>query len=235
MVHFRRAARVSAVAVVLTAGACGGAPSVPPATPPQLAPAPYSVTVVPPAPFNRLGATMKQAPGPGEPAMAPGASAAPQPPASGNDDLAEGLDDSQIFGVARTLTDQAIRLARVGESKAVSRSARILSHDVATGYEKLQDEIDAVAEKSKLVPTDSRATIEVTALAADAMSGLGEAQGQVFDREYAAAQARLQERALTIIDGLERHVVSPELRDELYHLRSRVAVFLREAKSAGGR
>jgi len=90
-------------------------------------------------------------------------------------DLATGLDDAQIVGVARSVADQAIRLAL------------------------------------KLVPTESRASTEVRALAADSMSGLGEAH------------------------GLELHAVSPELRAELHHLRSRVEVFLHEAKSAGGR
>ncbi len=235
MVHFRRAARLSAVAVVMTTGACGGASSAPPATPPPSAAAYTTVTVVPPASSERLGATMRQAPGPGEPATEPGPAAAPQPPAPAESDLTAGLDDAQIVGVARTVADQAIRLARVGESKAVSRPARTLSHDVATGYEHLQDAIDEVAEKLKLVPTESRASTEVRALAADAMDGLREVDEQIFDGEYAAAQVRWQERALRIIDGLELHAVSPELRAELHHLHSRAEVFLHEAKSAGGR
>ena len=234
MIHSRRSAAVpAAVLALVTLAACGGDQAPPPAAPAPSA-SPSSGFFSPPSNSEHVGATMAQAPASTDvqpaPTAGPTATAAPPtpPPDPSDDVIGAGLDESQIVGVARTMTDQAMRIAQMGEKRASSRSVKLQAHDEVNGYTTLRNELEAIAAKLQITPTESNASIAVRTHAADGLRNLRDAHGQQFERQYLAAQVRSQHRALAALDSLAARASAPELQTELLKMRAKVETFLRE-------
>lgn len=213
------AVSIGVVAAAVTLGACANQP--PPSPPPSTLEQ-VSVTQ------ERYGSTMMQPSGEG-PGRAAVAGSSTERAAVSEAQLA-GLDDAHLAGLVEAVSDSAMRSARVGESRVTDRAVKRFAHDMATTHVAAQNRLRARLKDLGIEAASSPLSEQVRA---DAGSGLAmlSARGQGFDLAYVEGQVRDLTWATEVCRRVVEHVESPELRDAIERMRSKLEANVGRAQS----
>jgi predicted outer membrane protein len=208
------------VALVVTMAAC--AASQPPPLPPP------SSQATP----ERLGSTMMQptdegaAPAPAVPIE----SNAPAPAPVSDAQLAS-LDDAHLAAVIQEVDDRAVRIARVGETRATDPDVKRFARDVATSHIDAQNRFRARLSQLGIEPASGPVSDQASAEVGGERGSLRSARGKDLDRAYVDQQLRELIRASELVDRAVANVRSPELTAAVEGLRSRLAMNVRQARA----
>jgi predicted outer membrane protein len=222
--HRSSCAAVPVVLVAVLAGIGACSPAQPPPSSPPTA-------MARPAP-ERTGSTMMQ-PGsrdaveraPGDPVVAT------NPATSSPEGNVASLDDAHLAALVQTANDRAIRVARLGESRVTDREVKRLAHDVATSHLDAQNKLRARLAALGIEPASSTGSDQMHTDVGGDLVTLQSTHGKAFDSAYVDAQVRELGRAVELIDRVAEHIKSPELKEAVEGMRSKLEMNMRLVRS----
>jgi putative membrane protein len=261
MTHFKSSLpKVSALAIVLGAAACGS-------TQPSPANSASNAQAAPPAisPYgepmgqsdNTPSSSMERTPG-HEPYLTPSAISNNAPATGttgGSGDVGtaietwggashqesvgvtnemgadvSGLNDAQFATVVQAINQSEIQEAQLALTKAATPDVVRLARDMMTAHRDMEKKTASLLARLQMSPSDNAVSNQIRTDSQNEMSTLQGMRGKDFDRDYVDAQVRNHNKALELLDRITPNVKNPDLKDALTHDRSKVEGHLREAE-----